>query len=131
MSFQDLPPNWSDLPLDDPTHCANIVDLVVGERDRACNSLLLLPCTPQRVPLPTPMLVADMPWGEDPQPLFDMWAHMPDEFCSGLLLATSHPGIGQPARHRAWLHNAAAGFARLGIPVVGVFTAARDGVHAS
>ena len=34
MSFDDLPDNWSDLPLDTPGLAADVADLVVGHRDR-------------------------------------------------------------------------------------------------
>ena len=43
MSFEDLPNNWSDLPLDTPGLAADAVDLVVGHRDRmgGCIGLVL------------------------------------------------------------------------------------------
>lgn len=27
MSFKDLPPDWPDIPLTDPTHIANVLDI--------------------------------------------------------------------------------------------------------
>ena len=51
MAYRDLPANWTELPLDDPVRCADVVDLLLGFRDRARNSLLLLPRTQAHVPL--------------------------------------------------------------------------------
>ena len=43
MSFDDLPDNWADLPLDTPGLAADVADLVVGHRDRlgGCVGLVL------------------------------------------------------------------------------------------
>ena len=43
MSFDDLPDNWADLPLDTPGLAADVADLVVGHRDRVggCVGLVL------------------------------------------------------------------------------------------
>lgn len=43
MSFDDLPENWSDLPLDSPGLAADVADLVVSHRDRSggCVGLIL------------------------------------------------------------------------------------------
>jgi hypothetical protein len=43
MSFDDLPENWPDLPLDTPGLAADVADLVVGHRDRmgGCIGLVL------------------------------------------------------------------------------------------
>ena len=43
MSFDDLPDNWADLPLDTPGLAADVADLVVGHRDRmgGCIGLVL------------------------------------------------------------------------------------------
>jgi len=43
MSFEDLPDNWSDLPLDTPGLAADVADLVVGHADRmgGCIGLVL------------------------------------------------------------------------------------------
>ena len=128
MTFEDLPKNWDQLPLVDPGHCANVVDLLVSDRDRTHNSVLLLSCTRTRIPIPAPVIISDVPWNEDPQPLLDIWAQLltPDQ---SILIASSHPGTGRPLPHLAWLDKAVAGFARLGTPTVGAFIAARDGVY--
>jgi hypothetical protein len=59
MTFHDLPPHSRDLPLDDPTLRADLVDLIVSleAREGGCLALLLLDddhvCT-------TPLLVEEM-----------------------------------------------------------------------
>ena len=42
MSFDDLPDNWSDLPLDTPGLAADVADLVVGHRDRLAGCIGLV-----------------------------------------------------------------------------------------
>ena len=132
MSYQDLPPNWSQLPLLNPAHAANVVDLVMAERDRDHNSVLLLLCTCDGVPMPPPIMISDVEWDQGPEPLIELWSHVSQGFgCNTLLLASSHAQSGQPARHKAWLDQAAAGFSKLGTTVIGRYTAARDTVHLS
>ena len=43
MSFDTLPENWGELPLDDPGLAADVADLVVGDADRhgGCVGILL------------------------------------------------------------------------------------------
>ena len=42
MSFDDLPDNWSDLPLDTPGLAADVANLVVGHRDRLAGCIGLV-----------------------------------------------------------------------------------------
>ncbi len=60
MSFDDLPDDWSDLPLDGPGVGADVADLVVGiaDRETGCIGLLL---TDSRLRLVHPMVVAEVP----------------------------------------------------------------------
>lgn len=62
MRFEDLPENWTTLPLDDGPLAAGVVDLVVGSRDRLRDTMLLLPCDEYDVGLPAPVLVSDTDW---------------------------------------------------------------------
>lgn len=63
MRFDDLPENWTTLPLDDGPLAAGVIDLVVGFRDRLCDTMLLLPCDGYDVGLPAPILLSDTDWG--------------------------------------------------------------------
>jgi hypothetical protein len=60
MSFDDLPENWSDLPLDSPGLGADVADLVVGLADRESGCIGLLLTDADRV-LVQPMVVGEVP----------------------------------------------------------------------
>jgi hypothetical protein len=44
MSFEDLPSDWPQRPVTDPTITANLLDLVLSQRDRAAGALGVLLC---------------------------------------------------------------------------------------
>lgn len=44
MTFEDLPPDWPHRPVTDPAITADLLDLVVGDRDRAAGALGILLC---------------------------------------------------------------------------------------
>lgn len=44
MKFDELPENWTRLPLDDAPLAAGVIDLILGHADRLRNSMLILPC---------------------------------------------------------------------------------------
>ena len=58
MSFRDLPQDWPDIPLTDPTHTADVLDIFVSMKTRMNGGLLVLVCDPLRRPL-QPVLVED------------------------------------------------------------------------
>lgn len=62
MRFEELPENWTQLPLDDAPLAAGVIDLVISGTDRRRNSLLLLPCDEYDVALPSPLVVGDTEW---------------------------------------------------------------------
>lgn len=62
MRFDELPENWTSLPLDDGPLAAGVIDLIVGHHDRLRDTLLLLPCDEHDVGLPSPVLVSDADW---------------------------------------------------------------------
>ena len=47
MSFYDLPDDWAERPLDEPTLVADVLDLVVSEADRRAGALAMLLCDDQ------------------------------------------------------------------------------------
>lgn len=131
MTYQDLPQNWPNLSLRDADHGADLVDLLLSNDDRKHNSFLLLPCQPDGVPIGSPIVIGFVDWCDDPAPLFEMWSLVSGNSAKELpiVIATSHPGKGQPALHRDWLARASKEFTNVGSPVLASFTAARDGVH--
>ena len=44
MSFEDLPPNAKDLPLTDRRLAADVIDLIIAERDRAAGCFGVMVC---------------------------------------------------------------------------------------
>ena len=133
MTFHDLPESTDDCDFRDPVLGADLVDLLLGDRDRNRDSLLFLPCWPDgRLMSKRHLIITDVPWIEGPGMFVRLWASSDLELRieSRLLLATSHGGLGVPELHRDWLTGATAGVTAAGTPVVGTYVAARDGVHA-
>lgn len=62
MTFEELPPNWSTLPLSTPRLAADVVDLVLSESLRTQNTMLLLPCDEHDVPYPAPVVLSGTDW---------------------------------------------------------------------
>lgn len=62
MGFDDLPDDWPDRALSDPLLAADVLDLVVSERDRREGALAVLMCDDDDR-LVTPVIVSDV----DPQ----------------------------------------------------------------
>lgn len=60
MDFENLPPDWPSIPLTDPDHIADVLDIFVGIRDRMVGSLLILVCDDQRRPL-QPIVINEIP----------------------------------------------------------------------
>jgi hypothetical protein len=44
MDFTNLPPNWPDLPIHVPERVADVLDLLLGERDRRQRAVLVAFC---------------------------------------------------------------------------------------
>ncbi len=66
MSFEDLPPNWTSLPIETPGLAGDLVDLTVGIASREAGCVALIVTTPDGRP-GTPMLVDEVPEDADPQ----------------------------------------------------------------
>ncbi len=59
MSFDDLPQNWSDLPLDTPGLAADVADLVVGHVDRVAGCIGLV-LTSADLTMGQPAIISDV-----------------------------------------------------------------------
>ncbi|WBQ08093.1 hypothetical protein [Kribbella sp. CA-293567] len=110
MTYSDLPANWLDLPLTDPTLAADVVDLYVSVGDRRQGVLSALLCDsgarflaaihldlPERAPLTSPKSCA-----KALAPLIPALQLRPD---GALLLALGRP-TRDPTSDRAWLEAA-------------------------
>lgn len=62
MRFEELPENWTTLPLDDAPLASGVIDLVLGDRERRADSVLVLPCDQSDVALPAPAVIGHVDW---------------------------------------------------------------------
>lgn len=62
MSFNDLPENWTLLPLDTPGLAADVVDLVLTIADRHQNCLLVEMCNADGIGYPSPIKIPHLHW---------------------------------------------------------------------
>ncbi|GAB3954715.1 hypothetical protein GCM10029976_097600 [Kribbella albertanoniae] len=102
MTFLDLAPEWADQPLTDPTLAADVVDLMVSDRDRRNGTFTAILCGPDArfravvaIDLPEEFAEQDLPL--DPPGLCATAMHplvlaLRSEPGSCLLLALGRPG---------------------------------------
>lgn len=60
MNFEELPEGWMDLPLTDPNHIANVLDLFVSLESRRNGCLLILICDEEHRPV-QPIVIDRIP----------------------------------------------------------------------
>lgn len=89
MNFDELPENWTSLPLDDAPLAAGVIDLVLGHRDRMNDSLLILPCDEYDVGLPTPIVIGGVGWTESYAGRRAGVTFLPEVPASGFVVALS------------------------------------------
>ena len=132
MSFDNLPETWSTLPLDDPHLLADVVDLVVGEADRAggCVGLLLLD---DALRLSQPCVVGDVPVDADPGlflPFLDQVAAMVADAGGAVVFVRGRDGSRLLTdADRAWHEAVVAGCRTAGVRLLGAYVAAPGGVR--
>jgi hypothetical protein len=121
MSFEDLPADWPDHPVDHPAFCADILDLFVSERSRQRGCLFLLVCDAQhRAVQPIEILDIEIAPPADTVALLKQMVPTLQEF-PGCTLLTA---IARPGRLKvfwcdaAWRDCIVAAFD--GIPLLGV-----------
>lgn len=97
MGFEDLPAGWSERPVTDPAITADLLDLVVGDRDRRDGAIGILVCGPQGR-LFQPVVVSAPPADVDAadyRRVFDVMGQAMgrlDEGRPGMLVAVARPG---------------------------------------
>ncbi|MFW5469589.1 hypothetical protein ACOCJ4_06030 [Knoellia sp. CPCC 206435] len=129
MTFHDLPPHSRDLPLDDPTLRADLVDLVVSlaAREGGCLALLLLDddhvCT-------TPMLVEEMGVPQPEQVQQVLGTVLGQLEIPGLVAAVGRPGSGLFTDADRACHQAVVEACRArGITLLGTYLASDNAVR--
>jgi hypothetical protein len=60
MTFEDLPADWPDRPLDDPLLVTDVLDLCVSMADRAAGAIVFLLCDPEGR-LAQPVAIGELP----------------------------------------------------------------------
>ncbi|OSM42293.1 hypothetical protein [Nesterenkonia sp. PF2B19] len=93
MSFEDLPENWTEMPLTSQPLAADAVDLLISEKDRARSTMLLLPCDARGVAYPTPVLIGEIDWHVGPSERREMLEALASLQLESALVAAS-------SRHR-------------------------------
>ena len=132
MSFETLPENWPALPLDDPALAADVVDLIVGEEDRAggCVGLLLLDDT---LRLAQPFLVGEVPEDADSARFAAFVEHlapMLTENAGALVFARGRPGsLLLTDGDRSWHESVVDACRRAHVRLVGAYLATPSGVR--
>ena len=89
MNFDELPENWTTLPLDDAPLATGVIDLVLGHRDRINDSLLILPCDEYDAALPTPIVMGGVRWTESYAGRRAGLTFLPDVPAPGFVVALS------------------------------------------
>lgn len=93
MTFHDLPPHSRDLPLDDPTLRADLVDLIVSLRAREGGCLALLLLDDDHVCM-TPLVVEEMGVPGPDQVRQVLGTFLGQLEAPGLVVAIGRPGSG-------------------------------------
>lgn len=122
MSFENLRPDWPDLPLTDPTLACDVVDLFLRVSDRMKRSALLLLCD-EEDRLMQPVTVDGIDWhmvASERALLFGFLSHLG---VPGLVLAISGPRPIDPGVAERWRDTAEHELARLGVRFLGFYTA--------
>ena len=123
MSFEDLPDDWRDRPLDDSQLIADVLDLFVSMKARYEGALLVLVCDESRRLLQS-ILVEEI--ALDPPPDTDVMlnnlltAVLGARADSSILVALARPGpLRVGARDRAWIGFITSG-CRDRLPLLGI-----------
>lgn len=132
MTFEDLPSDWPRRPVTDPAITADLLDLFVGDRDRAVGALGILLCGREgRLLQPVVVETPELPAGPaERRRRFDAlcaaFGHLgePGDTGLGLLVALARPGspLVTPAdlgwRDTAYRSCQGSGLALLGVWLV-------------
>lgn len=106
MTYEDLPYEWDKLPLTDPTLATDVVDLLLADRDRRRDSMLLLFCHTDDDTLIQPVLIDGIDWhctAARRRRTFDFLDHFSD---IGMIVAISSASPIPDDLARRWLADA-------------------------
>lgn len=130
MSFENLPENWTDLPITAPGLAVDVVDLLLKQSDRERDALLVVPCDEDAVPVPRmAIVITEMDWrctAADRQWLFAEIARLG---APGVALAVSAGG-GVPSEvAERWRRSATRNLQEHGVELLTVCSADMSAVR--
>ena len=105
MRFENLPENWTTLPVDDAPLAVGVIDLLVGYRDRLLNSLLILPCDDLDRAIPSPIMLTETDWAEPATTRREVMDFLPQIPAPGLIVAVSSRRRLPDRLVRGWLRT--------------------------
>lgn len=126
MSFDDLPENWTDQTVDDPARAGDIIDLIVGDRDRDVGCLGFVLLDHQRRPV-QPIVIGEVTEDVDAREFVESFdtilAHL-DGGLGGIIFARGRPGsVLLTDGDRRWHQVVIDGCRARRVPLVGAFLA--------
>ncbi len=131
MTFEDLPDDCSQLPVEDERFAADLVDLFVSYRSRVRGSVLLgLGDDEGRIR--QPVVIDDVPTDGDPAQVGELVDHLARQLgVTTLLFARGRPGSPTTTDHdRAWHQEIIDACRRHDIRLLGAFVATPEEVVA-
>lgn len=123
MSYEDLPQNWTELPLSTPGLAVDVVDLVLKESMRAEDTLLLLPCDENDVAYPAPIAIAEVDWTAPEAERREMLTAFASIGLSSVVAAVSSRDRLPEELVRRWHADLESAFSGGGTRLIGFFSA--------
>ena len=131
MTFEDLPPHVNRIPLTDRRVAADVIDLIIGDADRASGCIGLMLCDSEHRGL-TPVIVSDVPSDADTHGLarlLELVLPLVAETGGSVLLGRGRPrGTTPNDADRAWHQTAIDHCTGHGVDLLGFYLATGDGI---
>lgn len=131
MTFEDLPPRASKIPLTDRRVAADVIDLIIGDTDRATGCLGLMICDRHHRGV-QPLVLHDIPPVADSSELaqlLNLVLPLVRENDGSVLIGRGRPRGSVPDDvDRAWHQRAIDLCGEAGVSLLGFYVATADGV---
>ena len=131
MTFEDLPPRASKIPLSDRRVAADVIDLIIGDTDRATGCVGLMICDSEHRGL-QPLVLHDIPADAEASglaQLLKLVLPLVRENDGSVLIGRGRPRGRVPDDvDRAWHQRTIDLCEEAGVPLLGFYLATGDGV---
>ena len=131
MTFEDLPPRANEIPLTNRRVAADVIDLIIGDADRAAGCVGVMICDSEGRGI-QPVVLHDVPPDAEASglaQLLDMLLPLVAEKGGGLLIGRGRPhGTAPNDTDRAWHQMAIDRCADHEVDLIGYYLATADGV---